>query len=183
MYHLNVYSFILGQPLITVQLYDDTTGCHKKDFWICNYVWGRVWAPQAVCLRIHQSTPNQILLHRRLSPHCPDISRSVQLQGVQDKVKGLRFSNPPPSPTKTPSPNPLTLMTNPGQDQPHFPPPHLNLKPFIFSVFVFSKMQSWKHFALLFLRVNMWMIICYKNVKYVKDHSLFWKNLHLSFWR
>lgn len=53
-----------------------------------------------------------------------------------------------------------------GQDQPTPPHPlsHLNLKPFISFC---STMQSWKHFALLFLCVNMWMIICYKNVKYV----------------
>lgn len=65
--------------------------------WICNSVWGRVWTPRAVCLWIHLSAPNQILLDRRLSPLCPpDILHSVWLQGVQDKVKGLRFSDQGP---------------------------------------------------------------------------------------
>lgn len=93
--------------------------------WICNSVRGRVWAPQAVCLWIHQSTPNQILLHRRLSPHCPDISHSVWLQGVQDKVKGLRFSDQaPPPPCPYPKHHPFPNSSpNPGQDQPHFPHP------------------------------------------------------------
>lgn len=66
--------------------------------WICNSVWGSVWAPRAVCLQIHLSAPNQILLDRCLSPHCPDILHSVWLQGVQDKVKGLRFSHQGPHP-------------------------------------------------------------------------------------
>lgn len=153
--------------------------------------------PRAVCLWIHLSAPNQILLDRCLSPFRPtDILHSVCLQGVQDKVKGLRFfylvlfffyqSHPPTPPTPTiHCPNPPPPLT---QDQPGSPSPTqsltLNLKPFIILFFfLFSTMQSWTHFALLFLCVNMWMMICYKIVKYVKDHSLFWKNLHLSFWR
>lgn len=186
-HYFNVYSFIVGPPSrFCPAVVKNTTGCvtRKVARWICNSVRGWVWAPRAVCLRIHLSTPNQILLRRRLSPPCPEILHSARLQGVQDKVKGLRFfltRCPPTTPDPTRSP-----MPNPGQDQPQSPPaPTVSPKPqaIHFSVFVFSTMQSWKHFALLFLCVNMWMMICYKNVKYVKDHSLFWKNLHLSFWR
>lgn len=53
---------------------------------------GAFEAPRAVCLWIHLSAPNQILLDRCLSPLRPaDILHSVCLHGVQDKVKGLRF--------------------------------------------------------------------------------------------
>lgn len=148
--------------------------------WICNSVWGRVWAPRAVCLRIHLSTPNKfcyigVCLHTALTFHI-----QFDYKGYRTRWKVWGFLTRAPHPF-THRPHPPT--PNPGQDQPHSPTVSPKPQAIHFSVFVFSTMQSWKHFALLFLCVNMWMIICYKNVKYVKDHSLFWKNLHLSFWR
>lgn len=78
--------------------------------------------PRAVCLWIHLSAPNQILLDRCLSPFRPtDILHSVCLQGVQDKVKGLRFFNlilfflpePPTTPDPPhPPPDPSTAPTH-----------------------------------------------------------------------
>lgn len=160
---------------------------------ICKCGW--VWAPRAVCLWIHLSTLYQILLHRRLVSALPQhFTSSFDYKGVRDEGERFEvFQTRPHHPTTLTTTQQLThaySKTRPAQLPHPSPLTHrltFNLKPFIFLFLFyfnfFSTMQSWKHFALLFLCVNMWMIICYRNVKYVKDHSLFWKNLHLSFWR
>lgn len=126
----NVYSFILGQPSIALQLEYHGLSREKMARWICNSVRGWVWAPRAVCLQIHLS--NQILLHSLLFPHRPDILHSVWQQGAQDEVKGLRFNDalPQHSLNIPPSSAPVPRMLCPGLDHP-CPLPHLNLKPFI----------------------------------------------------
>lgn len=152
----------------------------------CVITTGRESAGSVIVFHPLQPPPPQSVLQTKMCENrCPNILFiQVWQQGVQDNVKGSRLFIR----TSPPSQHPKT-HSNPDRTSPPPHPPTVWPKPqaihFFFFVYFsfFSTMQSWKHFALLFLCVNMWMMICYKNVKYVKDHSLFWKNLHLSFWR
>lgn len=121
--YFNVYSFIYSGSAIDCPAVGlDTTGCHKEDVrWICYSVRGRVWAPWAVCLRTHLSTPNQIL-HT-----APSFYIQFDNKGYRTRWKVWGFLTPH-----------AYSRTGPA----HSPPPHhllshLNLKPFISFLFSF----------------------------------------------
>lgn len=116
---------------------NNTTGCHDEDCsWVCDSMQGRVGTPPSRMPSnpFVRAEPNSRQI-RCLSPHCPGILHSsLTTRGVQDKVKGLRFSEqspppPPPPPTHSyPRTSPLPVT--------HLPS---NLKPFIFSVMFFRQ--------------------------------------------
>lgn len=81
--HFSVYSTILAQLCLYHRLHIEG--------WICNSVRGWTCAPQLYAFESICLLWTKFLLHSRLSPHCPDIWHCVWLQGVQDKVNGLRF--------------------------------------------------------------------------------------------
>lgn len=83
-----------------------------------------------------------------------------------------------PSQTSLPTPD----RTSPTP--PTYPLSDLNLKPFIFflvSFFLFFDNAILKALCLVIPLCEHVNDNLLQNVKYVKDHSLFWKNLHLSF--
>lgn len=76
--YFNIYSFILSQRLIALQL----DLLHKKDArCICNSVEGLFEPLKLYAFDTHLTTLNQILLHRRLSPYSHKTSIQSDYKG------------------------------------------------------------------------------------------------------
>lgn len=110
MVYFNVYSFICSGSAIDYPWYH----CRKEDAtWIYYSARGQFWAPWAVCLRTHLSTPNQNL-HT-----APSFTFNLTTRGTG---QGERFEVFWPGP-----PPPHAYSRTGPAHSPHHPLSHLNL--------------------------------------------------------